>query len=94
MSRVWIPVLDDEGREAEIELTVRRDTVGCSSGGLSRAVFDRDAFRVWLGSPAGMIESDEVTFGRLPHGSGVTVHGQVPMRAVPEHVFHAVRERI
>lgn len=94
MGRLLIPVLDDEGLEAEVELTVRRDSVECVSRGLSRAVFDRETLRTWLGDPTGRIESDDVTFSRLARGIGVAVAGAVPCRAVPEQVFLAMRERI
>lgn len=95
MGRMFIPVIDGEGQEAEVELTVRRDSVECVSDGLSRAVFDRETLRTWLGDPAGRIESDDVTFSRLTRGGiGVAVAVTVPCRAVPEHVFLAMRERI
>jgi hypothetical protein len=78
MSRLMLAVVDVHGRDAELEVRVRLDTVEFWAQERCWAVFDRGRLRNWLAAPEGVCAVDDVALAPADTRIGLTVNPLVP----------------
>ena len=93
VGRLTIPFVDDTGRQAVLEVTLRRDTVEWHADDRCRAVFDFDELRDWFANPSGLLSIDDVTFFPMARSVAVSVAGYLSWRTIPEHIVADLRRR-
>jgi hypothetical protein len=94
MNRIMFEVFDVSGNEVTVEVTFRLDTVELQCHGRSRAVFDRDVLRDWLGRPEGVLAVDDITLSTLDGRLGMAIDSLVPWGVLSPLVLIALSERI
>ena len=77
MRNLRIEVTSDVGKIVQLEVAVRRDTVGFRCGSYRWSEFDHKALRDWLARPDGMLIGDELAWTLLPRGIALSIEGVV-----------------
>ena len=92
---LWgIAVQDDAGREATVEVLIRRDTVELRLGDALVGVAGREDLRRWLHDPVSVFAYDDLVWIATPTGIALAIEDAVPPWPLPEHVAAGLRDRV
>jgi hypothetical protein len=92
---LWgIAVQDGAGREATVEVLVRRDTVELRLRDALVGVADREDLRRWLRHPVSVFAYDDLAWIATPTGIALAIDDVVPPWPLPDHVAAGLRERV
>ena len=94
MSRLTIDVVDGQGREIALDVTIRRDTVEFFAEGRCWAAFDRELLGSWLSQPEGVLAVDDITWQPAGESVGLTVHSLVPWWPLTAQMLNILRFRM